>query len=554
MNMDNYDENEIKSVQIIKIEGTKFTFDFNAFQNIVEKNAKCKDMPVGVIIINGPLRTGKSFFSNFIIRYLKSNSTSNTLSNTSSNTLSNTTSNTLSNTISDNVLNKDDEINRDILNNNILNNDEDVLTDYFISRRGPNIQTLGVWALDEIFVYNGMAIVLMDTQGIFDSELNQSMTIALISLSTIVSSYQIYNLDKRIQEDHLCNMAYFSAYSQLLTNTNNMKLGQTLCLLVRDWQNFDNNFDLERCDIETENYKYECLDNTQIYDNVKFETRKKLYDTYENVVVKLCPHPGYIVTEGKFSGRLSDIRDDFITHVEHIITGILRDVKPKKIGSSQVLLCRELPVYLKEYVRLYENVKESLPKALNILETTEKICQENARTKTVHHYKELMLLRIKNRSMSKEDIQVWHYSCVRESEKFFKRLYILGKDEDITNIKNLINADIANEFKNFLLMARDSNILALLENTFKTIFEYLHKIDMGKLINYVFNNILLFVIVTYIVISFIPLGEVIFTIMKLLCFVFFGVYIGKNINQNNASNQLPKPMESSDKFSKVGEN
>lgn len=506
MNMDNYDKNEIKSVQIIKIEGTKFTFDFNAFQNIVEKNAKCKDMPVGVIIINGPLRTGKSFFSNFIIRYLKSNSVSNS--------------------------------------NTILKDDEDILTDYFISRRGPNIQTLGVWALDEIFVYNGMAIVLMDTQGIFDSELNQSMTIALISLSTIVSSYQIYNLDKRIQEDHLCNMAYFSAYSQLLTNTNNMKLGQTLCLLVRDWQNFDNNFDLERCDAETENYKYECIDNTQIYDNVKLETRKKLYDTYENVVVKLCPHPGYIVTEGKFSGRLSDIRDDFITHVEHIIMGILRDVKPKKIGSSQVLLCRELPVYLKEYVRLYENVKESLPKALNILETTEKICQENARTKTVHHYKELMLLRIKNRNMSKEDIQVWHYSCVRESEKFFKRLYILGKDEDISNIKNLINNDITNEFKNFLLMARDSNVLAVLENTFKIVYDYLHKFDTGKLINYIFNNILLFVVVMYFVISFIPLGEVIFSIMKLLCFVFFGVYIGKHINQNNE----PKTLDSSEKY------
>ena len=61
----------IKSVQIIRIEGSKFIFDCEALQNIVNQNEECSDLPVCVIIINGALRTGKSFFSNFIIRHMR---------------------------------------------------------------------------------------------------------------------------------------------------------------------------------------------------------------------------------------------------------------------------------------------------------------------------------------------------------------------------------------------------------------------------------------------------------------------------------------------------
>jgi len=297
----------IKSVQIIRIEGSKFIFDYELFDSIVKQNEACCNLPVAVIIINGALRTGKSFFSNFVIKHLNKNNL--------------------------------DE-------NNLEEENDQVLKDYFVSRRGADVQTLGVWILNKIFIHNGKAIVLMDTQGIFDQELNQAMTIALISLSTIISSYQIYNLDKRIQEDHLCNMAYFSAYSSLVSNTDNTKIGQTLCLLIRDWQNYENNFDLEKCDIEADNYKNDFLQDNGLTDKIKIDTRKKIYDTYDDVVVRLCPHPGHLVTEGQFSGKLSEIRDDFKIHVEHIISEILDKIKPKRISGTQNLLCRELPKHI----------------------------------------------------------------------------------------------------------------------------------------------------------------------------------------------------------------
>ncbi len=480
----NNDDVGIKSVQIIRIEGSKFIFNYDIFNSIVEQNEKTHNLPVAVIIINGALRSGKSFFSNFIIRYMRN------------------------------------------LENPGTEGTNDTLRDYFTSRRGADVQTLGVWALNKIFIHEGKAIILMDTQGIFDQELNQAMTIALISLSTIVASYQIYNLDKRIQEDHLCNMAYFSAYSSLISNTDNTKIGQTLCMLVRDWQNYENNFDLDKCDIEAENYKKDCLQGTQLMDLIKIETRKKIYATYDNVVVRLCPHPGHLVTEGQFSGKLSEIRDDFKIHVEHIISEMLKNIETKRISGKQILLCRELPGYMKEYVMLYENVKDSLPEAMTILETTEKICQENARTKTLHYYKEKMMSRLKIKNMTTEDINAWHKGCVRESNKYFKKMYILGKDDDIIKIKKIIMQDIEIEYHQFLLMAKEKNIFIIVSDMFR----YLSYHDFTNM-SFIKNA---FVVLAFIYIISLSLpfgGNLLAMIIKYIACIFTGIWLSQYVNE-----------------------
>lgn len=48
-----------------------------------------------------------------------------------------------------------------------------------------------------------LAIVLMDTQGLFDREVTTRENVAIFSLSTLLSSAQIFNLSQNIQEDNL---------------------------------------------------------------------------------------------------------------------------------------------------------------------------------------------------------------------------------------------------------------------------------------------------------------------------------------------------------------
>ena len=74
----------------------------------------------------------------------------------------------------------------------------------------------------------------MDTQGMFDNESTMTLTAQIFGLSTLVSSFQIYNVDKRIQEDNLQHLALFSEYGRMALQPPTVKVqigeGQyTLC-------------------------------------------------------------------------------------------------------------------------------------------------------------------------------------------------------------------------------------------------------------------------------------------------------------------------------------
>ena len=435
-------DKKIESVQIIKIEEAEFVFDYDAVKKIIDDNPECADLPIGIVIINGALRTGKSFFNNFVIRHL---------------------------------MRLDDS----------SEYPEGMLVDYFRSRRGTDIQTLGIWALNKIFVHNGMGIVLMDTQGIFDRELNQAMTTALICLSTLMSSYQIYNLDKRIQEDHLNNMAYFSAYTDLMdslhqsdsiddsisndwSDNDSSKIGQTLSLLVRDWQNFEDSLDLASCKLEVDEYQKKFLSDDVNVDAVKRSTRTKIMNTYDTVNVRLCPHPGLPVTEGVFSGNLSIVRPEFLLHMDYIIDDILDNIEPKRVSGNVELRCSDLADFMGRYVELYRNIKESLPKPQTILETTTKISQTSVKTNTVSKYKQLMMNKIKPSRENESwfvsgpdlsEIANYHSNAKMQAYKHFNSACVMGEERDIREIMNAIEADINDEYQAFKLMATEKNVM-----------------------------------------------------------------------------------------------
>ena len=58
-------------------------------------------------------------------------------------------------------------------------------------------------------------IVGVDSPGIFDNDTTMSLTASIFGLSTLWSSYQIFNVDKRIEEGTLQQLALFSEYARL---------------------------------------------------------------------------------------------------------------------------------------------------------------------------------------------------------------------------------------------------------------------------------------------------------------------------------------------------
>jgi atlastin len=89
----------------------------------------------------------------------------------------------------------------------------------FSWRAGRKRNTTGIWMWGEPFIRKSsrgedIAVFLVDTQGMFDSETSQMLTASIFGLSTLLSSRQIYNVDKRVQEDNLQHLALFTEYGR----------------------------------------------------------------------------------------------------------------------------------------------------------------------------------------------------------------------------------------------------------------------------------------------------------------------------------------------------
>ncbi len=78
----------------------------------------------------------------------------------------------------------------------------------FSSKPGVTRNSTGIVLWSDVFLYdapNGekIAILLIDTQGLFDHDTPAAINAKIFSFTTLISSFQIFNLVNMIQEDQL---------------------------------------------------------------------------------------------------------------------------------------------------------------------------------------------------------------------------------------------------------------------------------------------------------------------------------------------------------------
>lgn len=107
-------------------------------------------------------------------------------------------------------------------------------------RGGRTPETIGIWMWSEVFTHDfasgeKVAIILIDTQGLFEmgSEIHDWTT--TFALSMLMSSVQCYNIMQNIQENDLQNLELFIHYGRLVHEQTNKKPFQKLVFIVRDW-------------------------------------------------------------------------------------------------------------------------------------------------------------------------------------------------------------------------------------------------------------------------------------------------------------------------------
>tara|TARA_B110000305_G_C19298589_1_gene567936 strand:+ start:30 stop:902 length:873 start_codon:yes stop_codon:yes gene_type:complete len=274
-------------IQIVRVGGAEenhsFTLNEEILNSILMKAPK--NMKVSVVSVVGAFRTGKSFLLSWFLRYLSST---------------------------------DGHVSGADMNSSGGDpwyGSAPIQGDGFHWMGGSDRDTTGIWMWSEPFVRqiaNGekVAMLLVDTQGMFDHETTMGLTAAIFGLSTLLSSFQIYNVDKRIQEDNLQQLALFSEYGRMALvkeNTNNSEKSdddndsddeylappstkpfQRIEFVVRDWQNFDDETNFAEMRASMDSYLNEVIRERDARDlqEVSERSERALRKTQEKDLAK----------------------------------------------------------------------------------------------------------------------------------------------------------------------------------------------------------------------------------------------------------------------------
>jgi len=213
-----------------------------------------------------------------------------------------------------------------------------------------------------------IAILLMDTQGAFDSQSTVKDCATVFALSLMISSIHVYNLMQNLQEDDLQHLHLFTEYGKIALEDSNETPFQKLTFLIRDW-----------CFPYEFPYGYE---GGQSLLDRRFEVKEKQHHELKELRVNLkkcfntlncylMPHPGLkVCTSPEFDGKLKDIEKEFKSYVQKFIEGTFQPILSVKQINGREITTLELFEYFKAYCRVFEADELPEPKSM-LLATAE---------------------------------------------------------------------------------------------------------------------------------------------------------------------------------------
>ncbi|KAF4670320.1 Alkyltransferase-like protein 1 [Perkinsus chesapeaki] len=200
-------------------------------------------------------------------------------------------------------------------------------------RPGMDKCTEGIWVWSMPFVRklnsgDKVALVLMDTQGAWDSKMTKEQSATVFGLTAVLSSKQIYNISKQIQEDKVENLHFFMEVASAALRVSGDKNGeqgkpfQCLEFLVRDWANFDDDMTVRECVAQMNEHLAQHMDEHRVRED---STAVALNKMFESVSCFCLPHPGLMIQKKGWSGKLADIDPDFIRFLDFYVRSVFTD-------------------------------------------------------------------------------------------------------------------------------------------------------------------------------------------------------------------------------------
>ena len=406
----------------------KFQLDEESLESILLQQ-EVKECDVVVVSVAGAFRKGKSFILNFFLRYLRATYRSKTLW---------------------------------IGTNGDWMGAENEPLGGFTWRGGSERETSGILMWSEIFFATlpgdeKVAIILLDTQGTFDSRSTVKDCATVFALSTMLSSLQIYNLSQNIQEDDLHHLQLFTEYGKLALAESGKKPFQKLEFLVRDWS-----------------YPYEAeygaIGGNRILQrrlqlgeeqHIELQSiRKHIHACFSDIGCFLMPHPGLeVATSPDFNGRLADIEPEFKKYLKKFVPLQLakKNLILKEIGGHRVK-AKELVQYFKSYVAIYSG--DGLPEPKSMLEATAEANNLSAVAEAKDTYNAMMESSCAGSKpyLNPAQLEAEHLKVKSQALEVFSKKRKMGGEEFSERYRNKLESDLDDLYGQYKLHNESKNI------------------------------------------------------------------------------------------------
>jgi atlastin len=242
----------------------------------------------------------------------------------------------------------------------------------FSWRSGSERETTGVLMWSDVFLATKettgekLAIIVTDTQGLFDNESTVKENTRIFALSTLISSMQVLNLSNNIKENELEYLQFATEFANFVADNTlgeDSKPFQNLLFLIRDWENDkEYAFGFNGGDEYVNKILAFRTDQAEELQLV----RQRLKSMYEKLGCCLLPYPGKKVARGNnFFGEWNSMDEDFMPELKNSIETLLNlnALVPKRV-NGKALKASEFKGYLVLYFEsfLSDNLPE--PKSL----------------------------------------------------------------------------------------------------------------------------------------------------------------------------------------------
>ncbi|CAG2101380.1 unnamed protein product [Medioppia subpectinata] len=264
----------------------------------------------------------------------------------------------------------------------VLEDPDDPLVGFEWNSDPNETTTRGIWFSQPFIVHKTggeeLAIILVDTQGLFDDESTQRDMSTIVGLSLLSASTLVFNV-KRLKDDVLTIMHSFLDYGlQAVASVvaddaddehrcDDIKPFQNLVFMIRDWSRPDS--PTEYGLIGGQYFLNNRLKINERQCDAARNARQIIRKCFDNIDCYLMPDPGLVAQRSTFHGCDNELNTEFKDKVNEFCRYLVNPdtIKVKEI-NGQPITGQEFGHYFEAYVNMFNS--ESMPEACDLIEAT----------------------------------------------------------------------------------------------------------------------------------------------------------------------------------------